>query len=146
SASHTGYCVYRVSRIQSIATTGEQFVRATDFDLADYWSEYCTQAEHSRPQYAIPLRLAPDEVPTFPQTLQNWGYQLIESDEELEEEEHEYGWQVKRPQQKKAFVMPSAQARPRRRATHQLYVLDQAGEWREVHRHFKEKKRDNPLQ
>jgi len=144
SANHIGYCVYRVSRIQSIATTGEHFARATDFDLADYWSEYCTQVEHAHPQYAIPLRLAPDEVPTFPQTLHNWGYQLIENDEELaEEEEHEHGWQVKRPQQKKEIVMPSARAQRRRRATNQLFVLDQAGEWREVHRHSKEKKRGN---
>jgi len=146
SASHTGYCVYRVSRIQSITTIGEHFVRATDFDLADYWSEYCAQAEHAHPQYAIPLRLAPDEVPTFPQTLHNWGYQLIENDEELEEEEHEHGWPVKRHQQKKEIVMPSAQSLPRQRSAHQLFVLDQAGEWREVHRHGKEKKRGDTLQ
>jgi predicted DNA-binding transcriptional regulator YafY len=143
SACHTNYAVYRVSRIQSITISGERFVRADDFDLAGYWSEYCTQVEHTHPQYAIPLRLAPDEVSTFSQTLNNWGYQLIENDEGLEEEEHEREWPVRRYQQKKECGPRPAQALPRRRSANQLFVLDRAGEWREVNRSSKEKKRAN---
>jgi predicted DNA-binding transcriptional regulator YafY len=144
SADRTGYNVYRVSRIQSVTTIGEHFVRDVTFDLADYWSDYCAQVEHAHPQYAIPLRLAPDEVPTFPQRLHNWGYRLIENDEELEEEEHVYGRPVRHYQQKKEIGMPPTQALPRQRSAHQLFVLDQAGEWRKVHRsgNGKEKKRD----
>lgn len=58
--------VYRVSRIRSVAICDECFARASHFDLAAYWSQWCTEFEANRPQYPVRLRLAPEMVALLP--------------------------------------------------------------------------------
>lgn len=139
AARQNTFAVYRVSRIQSAVATEEPFVRAADFDLAEYWAEYCALSESAYPQYAVPLRLPPDEVPTFPQTLNTWGYQLVEYDEALETVA--YATPGQEQPQKKGVDIHSTEASPFSvQATHQLYVLDRNGKWQVVNRYGREKK------
>ncbi len=81
------YHVLRVSRIIRATLLDEQFSRLADFNLAQYWSEYCAQLETNHPPYAVPLRLAPDDAASLPQLLSEWGYMLVESDDLVEPEE-----------------------------------------------------------
>jgi predicted DNA-binding transcriptional regulator YafY len=81
------YHVLRVSRIIRATLLDDQFSRVADFNLAQYWGEYCAQLETNHPPYAVPLRLAPDDAASLPQLLSEWGYMLVESDELVEPEE-----------------------------------------------------------
>lgn len=80
------YHVLRVSRVIRATLLDDQFSRVSDFNLAQYWSEYCAQLETNHPPYAVPLRLAPDDAASLPQLLSEWGYMLIESDDLVEPE------------------------------------------------------------
>ncbi len=71
--------VLRVERIQHAEMVVETFTRPQDFDLAHYWADYCKETEMQHPTYAVPLRLAPDEVSQLSQTLNEWGYTLVEN-------------------------------------------------------------------
>ena len=71
--------VLRVERIQHAEMIIETFTRPQDFDLAHYWADYCKEAEMQHPTYAVPLRLAPDEVSQLSRTLSAWGYTLVEN-------------------------------------------------------------------
>jgi predicted DNA-binding transcriptional regulator YafY len=75
--------VLRVSRIQQAHMLEESFLRPNDFDLASFWSNYCAEIEAQPGEYAIPLRLAPEDAPQIHETLSSWGYMLIEQDEIL---------------------------------------------------------------
>lgn len=102
------YQVLRVSHIMHTLLLDEQFQRSANFDLARYWAEYCAQLEMNRPPYAVPLRLAPDDVARLPQLLSEWGYMLVESEEALEPDEqvfplHNYAQHY----QKNAYVSTS---------------------------------------
>lgn len=81
------YHVWRVSHIVRTVLLDEQFLHPVDFNLAQYWSEYCAQLEMHHPPYAVPLRLAPDDVEQLPQLLSEWGYTLMETEEALEPDE-----------------------------------------------------------
>jgi predicted DNA-binding transcriptional regulator YafY len=137
SADRSSYHVYRVSRIHSATMTGERFIRANDFDLANCWSDYCAWVEHEHPLYAIPLRLAPDEVSTVHQKLHRWGYQLIENNGEVLEEEllHE----IKHYQTKKEDNTLPVRSQSRQSSMRRLFVLNQAGEWCSVDQRGKAK-------
>lgn len=69
--------VWRVSRIQSVTMLDERFNRPEDFDLSAYWTAWCEQRESSHPDYAVPLRIAPDELASLSQALQKCGYRLV---------------------------------------------------------------------
>jgi predicted DNA-binding transcriptional regulator YafY len=75
--------VLRVSRIQHALLLEELFKRPADFDLASFWTTYCTEVEAHPSQYAIALRLAPEEAPRIHETLHTWGYMLVESEESV---------------------------------------------------------------
>jgi predicted DNA-binding transcriptional regulator YafY len=74
-------CVFRVSRIHTATITEEHFIRQEDFDLAVYWTDYCTQVEANHPAYSLPLRLAPDEAQRLPELLRDSGYMLVEDED-----------------------------------------------------------------
>jgi predicted DNA-binding transcriptional regulator YafY len=125
------YHVLRVSRIIRATLLDDQFSRVADFNLAQYWNEYCAQLETNHPPYAVPLRLAPDDAASLPQLLSEWGYMLIESDDLVEPEVQQQvvpfqqyhqknsvfsldnSAQWRRPQQKKRRL--SVQARPQQK-------------------------------
>jgi predicted DNA-binding transcriptional regulator YafY len=46
------YGAYRIARMQMVCLSEERFVRAADFDLAVYWSDYCAQIELNVEQQA----------------------------------------------------------------------------------------------
>ena len=75
--------VLRASRIQHAIALEECFQRPTHFDLASFWSQYCTQVEANPSQYAAPLRLAPEDASRIHETLSTWGYRLVENEEYL---------------------------------------------------------------
>jgi len=69
--------VWRVSRIQSVTVINERFTRLADFDLSAYWTAWCKQRESNHPDYAVPLRIAPDELASLAQALQQCGYKIV---------------------------------------------------------------------
>ncbi len=112
--------VLRVSRIQDTNVLAEGFQRPADFDLARFWSTYCAEVEAHPGQYAVPLRLAPEDAPRIHETLSAWGYMLIENDENLADQKESAQPQSARQlfphprrlrQQKKALPI-SGQMRP----------------------------------
>jgi predicted DNA-binding transcriptional regulator YafY len=73
--------VYRVSRIKGVAICEECFERASNFDLAAYWSQWSAEFEANRPQYKVTLRLAPEMATLLPQI---WGEGVRKRLEEAE--------------------------------------------------------------
>lgn len=80
ASCHEEKCVFRVTHIHHATISDEVFTRQADFDLANYWSAYCTRIETERPEYVPSLRLAPDEAKRLPQLLRDSGYMLVEND------------------------------------------------------------------
>jgi predicted DNA-binding transcriptional regulator YafY len=152
SACNGEKVVLRVARLYHAAMTDEPFTRPADFDLASYWSNYCAQLEANRPPYSVPLRLAPDEARMLPQMLSEWGYMLVEGDNDLEadepleptsREEEKKETAAQRDGAGRTFF-PQAASGNRAHSYHQkektLFVLSGAGEWRPVTRRREEKK------
>lgn len=51
--------VFRISRLQSLKTTGEVFQRDTDFDLQKFWTAWCTQFESApRNNFVVELLIS----------------------------------------------------------------------------------------
>jgi predicted DNA-binding transcriptional regulator YafY len=73
-----GIVAYRVSRIQEVATTGSHFERPEEFDLATYWTEWCSQFEANCAQYDVTLRLVPEGLPLLVQVFGEGMHSLIE--------------------------------------------------------------------
>ena len=57
--------VHRVSRIRSLAVTGERFHRPPGFDLAEAWQRSREEFETSRPQLPVTLLTDPDDLPAL---------------------------------------------------------------------------------
>ncbi|MDQ2715515.1 MAG: WYL domain-containing protein, partial [Chloroflexota bacterium] len=89
--------VYRVSRIQAVIVTEECFTRPADFDLSLYWTRYCSNLEASQPSYAVPLRVAPDDVSLLPQVHNYWPELYLQKNRPVVEA-------LARPEEKKAFI------------------------------------------
>jgi len=58
-----GLRTYRISRVRSLRTTGETFVRPNDFDLCDYWTREQREFVERRPSYPVTVRVAPSVLP-----------------------------------------------------------------------------------
>lgn len=52
-----------VSRIVAAQALDETFERPADFDLAEFWQEWCRRVERNRPSYPVTARVAPDFAP-----------------------------------------------------------------------------------
>jgi predicted DNA-binding transcriptional regulator YafY len=52
--------VLRVDQIQAIQRTGKIFERPADFDLAQFWEEWCRYHKHNRPTFPVLLRVSPE--------------------------------------------------------------------------------------
>jgi predicted DNA-binding transcriptional regulator YafY len=52
-----------VSRIIEARVTGETFERPADFDLAAYWSQWCSEHEANRPRYVVTVRVSSELMP-----------------------------------------------------------------------------------
>ena len=55
--------VYRAADVIGAHLLAETFTRHADFDLAEFWQDWCDGVEQSRPRYEVTLRLAPHFVP-----------------------------------------------------------------------------------
>lgn len=56
----------QVSNIVSACVLDDSFERPTDFDLGEYWSEWCAKNEQNRPVYNVTIRAAPELVRDLP--------------------------------------------------------------------------------
>lgn len=54
---------YRVSKVLEIKVLDDHFDRPEDFELADCWNAWCTEAEQSRPRYSVKARVSVDLLP-----------------------------------------------------------------------------------
>jgi predicted DNA-binding transcriptional regulator YafY len=102
--------VWRVSRIQSATVLDERFVRPTDFDLSAYWTAWCKQRESNHPDYAVPLRIAPDELPSLEQALRQCGYRIVPLNKEKVYSYPQQRRRISSPQ-KKEKMQPRRSAR-----------------------------------
>lgn len=55
--------VYRVSKVLEVKAQDDHFDRPEDFELADCWKAWCSEAEESRPQYSIKARVSVELLP-----------------------------------------------------------------------------------
>jgi predicted DNA-binding transcriptional regulator YafY len=55
--------VYRAADVIAAQLLGETFTRRADFDLVEFWQNWCDRVEQNRPRYAVTLRLAAHFVP-----------------------------------------------------------------------------------
>ena len=69
---------FRVSRIQQAELSDSHFERPDDFDLADFWANWCARFETSHNQYVVTLRVHPDGIPHLVQVFGEGIYHLIE--------------------------------------------------------------------
>jgi predicted DNA-binding transcriptional regulator YafY len=69
---------YRVSRIMEAELTEHHFERPADFDLEEYWEEYCKDFEEGIPQYKVKLRVSPGVAGILPNVYGEGMHQLIE--------------------------------------------------------------------
>lgn len=62
--SHYGhYHVHRVSNLLDARIAGEIFNRKDDFDLVDFWNNWCQEEEDRHFSYQVHLRIAPAFIP-----------------------------------------------------------------------------------
>ncbi len=74
-----GMRVFRVSRIQTLTITAENFERPVDFDLAAYWGEWCQQFERSLQRWPVTLRISPELIHNLTGLWGAWVRPLLES-------------------------------------------------------------------
>jgi predicted DNA-binding transcriptional regulator YafY len=61
--------VYRAPDVIEAHLLDAAFTRSADFDLAEFWQQWCDGIEQNRPRYEVRLRLAPHFVPIAPHYL-----------------------------------------------------------------------------
>lgn len=62
--------VYRVARIRTVTFTGEHFARPAEFDLPQFWEEFCRRFLENLSEYPVTLRVTRDFVPVL---VRDWG-------------------------------------------------------------------------
>jgi predicted DNA-binding transcriptional regulator YafY len=120
ASCHDEKCVFRVTRIHHATPSDEAFIRQKDFDLANYWANYCAHIETNRPDYAPSLRPAPDEAERLPQLLLDCGYMLVENDEPVPEKDTQAN--SHHPQQPKATLHSSPTTTQQNKKTPSRYA------------------------
>jgi predicted DNA-binding transcriptional regulator YafY len=61
--------VYRADRVHDVVVLDEPFLRPEGFDLAEFWHEWSTDFESSRPRLAVTVRIHPDLWDVLPEVL-----------------------------------------------------------------------------
>jgi predicted DNA-binding transcriptional regulator YafY len=74
---HNRCWVYRVSRIQEAELTDSEFERPSDFDLADYWTQWCRDFEERQAKFVVTLQALPAAVPNLAQVFGDGFYQVM---------------------------------------------------------------------
>jgi predicted DNA-binding transcriptional regulator YafY len=74
---HDRCWVYRVSRIQEAELTDSEFERPSDFDLADYWTQWCRDFEERQAKFVVTLQALPAAVPNLAQVFGDGFYQVM---------------------------------------------------------------------
>ncbi len=70
--------VFRVSRMADARLTDTTFSRPKDFDLAAYWTEWCSQFKAGLPRYPVTLRVSPEGTNLLPHALGEGVRAIIE--------------------------------------------------------------------
>ncbi|HUP26989.1 MAG TPA: WYL domain-containing protein [Chloroflexia bacterium] len=78
ASSRTNTVTYRVSRVREAEVLPDGFERPSEFNLAAYWEQQCSEFEAGMPSYTVRLRVAPDCVSFLPAFLGEWVRQPIE--------------------------------------------------------------------
>ncbi len=73
------HLVYRISRILEASLTGEQFERPSEFNLSDYWTNWCQRFERHMDRYEVTVRVPPAGVPLLVQVMGEGMYPLLEN-------------------------------------------------------------------
>ena len=55
--------VYRVSKVLEVKAQDDHFNRPEDFEIADCWEVWCSEAEESRPRYLVKARVSVELLP-----------------------------------------------------------------------------------
>lgn len=79
AARDVGMRVFRVSRIQTLTLTAESFERPPDFDLADFWLEWCRNFETSLQRWPVTMRISPSLAPHLPALWGQWAQTLLDA-------------------------------------------------------------------
>lgn len=77
AAIYSRITVYRVSRIQEATLTGSRFQRPDDFDLAAYWTEWCTNFESSLDRYPVKVRVSTGGLSLLVKVIGEGLHQLV---------------------------------------------------------------------
>lgn len=84
--------VRRISRILSAELLPESFVRPANFDLANFWHDWCAAYEQGRPSFQVLALVAPALVERLPNLLQGEQPDVLNTPPDITEE----GWQKMR--------------------------------------------------
>ncbi|UCF60532.1 MAG: YafY family transcriptional regulator [Anaerolineaceae bacterium] len=76
--------VYRISRILDVKILDDNFERSEDFELADFWKAWCSDAEESHPRYSVKARISNELLPYIRTYFSDL---LIDIDEKTESHE-----------------------------------------------------------
>lgn len=71
------YWTYRVSRIQEAEMTEGTFERAPDFNLADYWGQWCRRFEREQQKVSVTLQVGSAAVPLLSPVFGDGVYQIL---------------------------------------------------------------------
>jgi predicted DNA-binding transcriptional regulator YafY len=80
----------RVSRIVSAIMLEQSFLRPPDFNLAEFWQQWCADFENSRPRYEVQALVSPTLADRLPHILQNKQPDLLNMPPKLGKE----GWRL----------------------------------------------------
>lgn len=72
---------FRVSRIQQLEMSESHGRRPPDFQLAEYWQQWCAQFEAKREQYMVTVRVVPEAVSQMLRFFGEGLYALLEQPE-----------------------------------------------------------------
>ncbi|MGD2155961.1 MAG: WYL domain-containing protein [Anaerolineales bacterium] len=80
--------VIRIQDFIEASKTGKEFSRPEDFDLINFWTNWCHDYKKLRPTYKVTVRVSPDLIPHLQAVL---GDAILQSDE-LSAPADEDGW------------------------------------------------------
>ena len=63
--------VHRVSNLVDVRISSDAFTRPKDFDLAQYWDEWCTKYETHFSDFTASVRVSPNFIPWLPRYFGN---------------------------------------------------------------------------
>ena len=62
---------YRLSELADVSLSDQTFQRPRDFNLAEFWSEWCAEEKDRRSIFPVTVRIAPNFIPHLPNLFGN---------------------------------------------------------------------------